>query len=184
VKILVLDTEVYSNTGGQSSKSTPRGASAKFAASGKTTRKKDLGMLAQAYRDVYVAQIAIGANEPQTVRALLEAAAYDGPSLILAYSTCLQQGVEMTTSMSHQKGAVASGHWPLYRYHPEPEAGADPQFKLDSKAPSIPLSEFVSDETRYTSVARAYPEHAAELMAQAQKDVDERWARYQQLSEG
>ncbi|MFN8075675.1 MAG: pyruvate:ferredoxin (flavodoxin) oxidoreductase [Kineosporiaceae bacterium] len=183
INVLVLDTEVYSNTGGQSSKSTPRGAAAKFAASGKTTRKKDLGLLAQAYRDVYVAQIAIGANEPQTVRALLEAAAYDGPSLILAYSTCLQQGVEMTTSMGHQKSAVASGHWPLYRYHPEPEPGAQPQFKLDSKAPSMPFAEFAATETRYSSVARANPEHAAELMEQAQTDVDERWARYRYLAD-
>ncbi len=139
VNILVLDTEVYSNTGGQASKSTPRGAAAKFAATGKGTKKKDLGLLAQSYGDVYVAQIALGANETQTVRAMLEAAAWHGPSLILAYSTCIAHGIEMSTSMGHQKAAVTSGYWPLYRFHPSPEEGTHP-FSLDSKRPSIPLS--------------------------------------------
>ena len=148
VNILVLDTEVYSNTGGQASKSTPRAATAKFASNGKTTRKKDLGLLAQAYGDVYVAQIALGANETQTVRAMREATAHDGPSLIIAYSTCIAHGIDMATSMTHQKQAVASGYWPLYRYHPSPEQGSHP-FSLDSKKPTVPLHEFHENETRF-----------------------------------
>ncbi len=118
VNVLVLDTEVYSNTGGQASKSTPRGAVAKFASSGKSTPKKDLGAFARSYGNVYVAQIALGANEMQTVRALREAAAWPGPSLVIAYSTCIAHGIEMATSMTHQKDAVSAGYWPLYRYHP------------------------------------------------------------------
>ena len=180
VNILVLDTEVYSNTGGQASKSTPRGATAKFASDGKGTRKKDLGLLAQAYGDVYVAQIAIGANETQTVRSLREAAAHDGPSLVIAYSTCIAHGIEMSTSMSHQKQAVASGYWPLYRYHPSPEPGTHP-FSLDSKAPTIPLREFRESETRFAVLERTAPQRAAELDALAQADVDERWHYYEQL---
>jgi pyruvate-ferredoxin/flavodoxin oxidoreductase len=181
VNILVLDTEVYSNTGGQASKSTPRGASAKFASTGKLTKKKDLGVLAQAYGDVYVAQVALGANETQTVRALLEAAAWPGPSLVLAYSTCIAHGIEMSSSMSHQKDAVASGYWPLYRYHPSPEEGAHP-FRLDSKRPTKPLSEFVHDETRYSALDLADHERAEHLMALAQADIDERWHYYEQLA--
>ncbi len=180
VNILVLDTEVYSNTGGQASKSTPRGATAKFASNGKGTRKKDLGLLAQAYGDVYVAQIALGANETQAVRSLLEAAAHDGPSLVIAYSTCIAHGIEMSTSMSHQKQAVASGYWPLYRYHPSPESGAHP-FSLDSKAPTIPLAEFMESETRFAVLARTDPARASELDLLAQADVDERWHYYEQL---
>ncbi len=181
VNILVLDTEVYSNTGGQASKATPRGASAKFASAGKETKKKDLGLLAQAYGDVYVAQIALGGNEIQTVRAMQEAAAWPGPSLILAYSTCIAHGIEMSTSMAHQKAAVTSGYWPLYRFHPSPEAGSHP-FSLDSKAPTLPLREFVRDETRYAMLMRTDPERADRLMTLAQADVDERWHYYEQLA--
>jgi pyruvate-ferredoxin/flavodoxin oxidoreductase len=181
VNILVLDTEVYSNTGGQASKSTPRGATAKFASNGKQTRKKDLGLLAQAYGDVYVAQIALGANETQTVRALREAAAHDGPSLIIAYSTCIAHGIEMSTSMSHQKQAVASGYWPLYRYHPSPEPGTHP-FSLDSKKPTIRLHEFQEQETRFAVLERSDPPRAEHLQALAQADVDERWHYYEQLA--
>jgi pyruvate-ferredoxin/flavodoxin oxidoreductase len=181
VNVIVLDTEVYSNTGGQASKATPRGAAAKFASDGKGTKKKDLGLLAQAYGDVYVAQIAIGANETQTVRALLEAAAYDGPSLVIAYSTCIAHGIDMATSMTHQKAAVASGYWPLYRFHPSPEPGAHP-FRLDSKKPTIPLRDFEQHETRYTALQRTEPERAAALEAQAQADIDERWSYYEQLA--
>ena len=181
VNILVLDTEVYSNTGGQASKSTPRGASAKFAATGKGTKKKDLGLLAQAYGDVYVAQIALGANETQTVRAILEAAAWPGPSLILAYSTCIAHGIEMSTSMGHQKDAVSSGYWPLYRFHPSPEEGAHP-FSLDSKRPTIPLSDFTHDETRYTSLDRIDHDRSEHLLHLAQADIDERWHYYEQLA--
>jgi pyruvate-ferredoxin/flavodoxin oxidoreductase len=181
VNVLVLDTEVYSNTGGQASKSTPRGAVAKFAASGKATAKKDLGAFARSYGNVYVAQIALGANEMQTVRALREAAEWPGPSLVVAYSTCIAHGIEMSTSMNHQKVAVSSGYWPLYRYHPSPEEGTHP-FQLDSKAPSVPLSEFVSEEVRFSVLARSDPERAGHLLALAQSDVDERWRYYEQLA--
>ncbi len=144
VNILVLDTEVYSNTGGQASKSTQRGAMAKFAAAGKESAKKDLGAVARSYGNVYVAQIAMGANDTQATKALLEAEAYPGTSLIIAYSTCIAHGIDMAMSMTHQKDAVRSGYWPLYRFHPSPAESAQP-FQLDSKAPSIPLAEFTVD---------------------------------------
>ena len=181
VNILVLDTEVYSNTGGQASKATPRAATAKFASDGKGTRKKDLGLLAQAYGDVYVAQIAIGANETQTVRALREAVAHEGPSLVIAYSTCIAHGIDMGTSMTHQKQAVASGYWPLYRYHPSADTGTHP-FSLDSKKPSIPLRSFLEVETRFAVLDRSDPVRAEHLQALAQADVDERWHYYEQLA--
>lgn len=181
VNVLVLDTEVYSNTGGQASKSTPRGASAKFAATGKGTKKKDLGLLAQAYGDVYVAQVALGGNETQTVRAILEAAAWPGPSLILAYSTCIAHGIEMSSSMAHQKDAVASGYWPLYRFHPSPAPGTHP-FSLDSKRPTMPLAEFTHDETRYTALDRVDHDRSEHLLHLAQADIDERWHYYEQLA--
>lgn len=182
INVLVLDTEVYSNTGGQASKATPRGATAKFAAGGKPGRKKDLGMIAKAYRDVYVAQIALNANEAQTVRAVLEAAAYPGPSLILAYSTCIAHGIDLADTANHMKEAVTSGHWPLYRYHPEPEPGSGPQFKLDSKAPTLAMADFYGSETRYKSVSRANPELAEKMAAQAQEDAHIRFAHYEWLS--
>jgi pyruvate-ferredoxin/flavodoxin oxidoreductase len=181
VNVLVLDTEVYSNTGGQSSKSTPRGAVAKFAASGKATAKKDLGAFARSYGNVYVAQIALGANEMQTVRALREAAAWPGPSLVIAYSTCIAHGIEMSTSMSHQKDAVSSGYWPLYRYHPSPKQDAHP-FQLDSKRPTMPLTEFALAETRFSMLARSEPERSRHLLALAQSDIDERWRYYEGLA--
>jgi pyruvate-ferredoxin/flavodoxin oxidoreductase len=181
VNVLVLDTEVYSNTGGQASKSTPRGAVAKFAASGKRTGKKDLGAVARGYGDVYVAQVALGASDLQTVRALAEAAVWPGPSLVIAYSTCIAHGIEMSTSMTHQKAAVACGHWPLYRYHPSPEEGTRP-FQLDSKPPSIPVSEFARGEARYSMLGLVDPERSRHLLALAQADVDERWAYYEQLA--
>jgi pyruvate-ferredoxin/flavodoxin oxidoreductase len=183
INVLVLDSEVYSNTGGQASKATPLGASAKFAAGGKGSRKKDLGLLAQAYRDVYVAQISLGANDEQTVKALSEAAAYPGPSLVIAYATCREQGIDLTSGVDHQRAAVASGHWPLYRYHPEPTEGAEPVLTLDSEAPSMPLAAFYATETRYQAVSRADPERGAELLTKAQAHVDERWALYQRLAE-
>jgi pyruvate-ferredoxin/flavodoxin oxidoreductase len=181
VNLLVLDTEVYSNTGGQASKATPRAAAAKFASSGKPTPKKDLGAIARAYGDVYVAQVALGANEMQTVRALLEAEQWPGPSLIVAYSTCIAHGIEMATSMTHQKSAVASGFWPLYRYHPSPAEDAHP-FRLDSKRPTLPLRDFALTETRFAMLARSKPERARHLLALAQADVDERWHYYEQLA--
>jgi pyruvate-ferredoxin/flavodoxin oxidoreductase len=181
VNILVLDTEVYSNTGGQASKATPRGAVAKFAASGKDAAKKDLGAIARAYGNVYVAQIAVGANDIQTVKALLEADAWPGPSLVIAYSTCIAHGIDMSRSMSHQKDAVRSGYWPLYRFHPTEAEGEHP-FRLDSHTPSMPVRDFVSSEARYAILGRTHPERAARLATLMQADVDERWRYYQQLS--
>ena len=181
VNILVLDTEVYSNTGGQASKATPRGAVAKFAAGGKRTAKKDLGVEARRYGNVYVAQIAIGANDVQAVKAFAEAEAWPGPSLIIAYSTCIAHGIEMRTSMSHQKDAVKSGYWPLYRYKPGGDEHLTP-FQLDSKAPSIPVDVFMGAETRFATLRRSDPDAATELTALAQRDIDERWRYYDQLA--
>jgi pyruvate-ferredoxin/flavodoxin oxidoreductase len=181
VNVLVLDTEVYSNTGGQASKATPRGAVAKFAAAGKSRAKKDLGAIARAYGDVYVAQVSMGANDAQTAKALLEADAWPGPSLVIAYSTCIAHGIDMAKSMTHQKDAVKSGYWPLYRFHPSDIAEGQP-FKLDSGAPTVPVSEFVASEARFAILARTQPERAAELAQLVQADVDERWRYYEQLA--
>ena len=181
VNILVLDTEVYSNTGGQSSKSTPRGAVAKFAAAGKGTAKKDLGAIARSYGNVYVAQIAMGANDLQTTKALLEADAWPGPSLVIAYSTCIAHGIDMSKSMSHQKDAVKSGYWPLYRFRPSEIEDGKP-FILDSARPSIPIAEFAATETRFAILQRTQPERADQLAALAQADADERWRYYAQLA--
>ncbi|MFZ2056336.1 MAG: pyruvate:ferredoxin (flavodoxin) oxidoreductase [Acidimicrobiales bacterium] len=181
VNILVLDTEVYSNTGGQASKATQRGAIAKFAAAGKESPKKDLGAVARSYGNVYVAQISMGANDLQATKALLEADAYPGPSLVIAYSTCIAHGIDMTKSMTHQKDAVRSGYWPLYRFHP-PLAEPGQPFQLDSKAPSIPLADFAATEARYAMLARTYPQQAARLAPLAQADVAERWRYYEQLA--
>jgi pyruvate-ferredoxin/flavodoxin oxidoreductase len=180
VNLLVLDTEVYSNTGGQASKATPLGAVAKFATAGKTTGKKDLGAIARSYGNVYVAQIALGGSDVQTVKALLEADAWDGPSLVIAYSTCIAHGIDMTTSMTHQKDAVKSGYWPLYRYRPTVEEHEHP-FQLDSAAPSIPLREFALREARYAMLARSDPARSEELLDLAQDAIDERWRYYEQL---
>ncbi len=181
VNILVLDTEVYSNTGGQASKATPRGAVAKFAAAGKGTTKKDLGAIARAYGNVYVAQVSMGANDQQTLRALLEADAWPGPSLVIAYSTCIAHGIDMSLSMSHQKDAVRSGYWPLYRFRPSEVEDGQP-FKLNSTKPSIPLRDFMASETRFAVLERTHPERAAELAILAQADIDERWRYYEQLA--
>ncbi len=181
VNLLVLDTEVYSNTGGQASKATPLGAVAKFAMGGKPTGKKDLGAIARRYGNVYVAQIAIGGSDIQTVKALAEADAWDGPSLIIAYSTCIAHGIDMETSMSHQKDAVKSGYWPLYRYKPTTDEHEHP-FQLDSAAPSIPLKEFALKEARFSMLARSDPGRSAELLDLAQQDIDERWHYYEQLA--
>jgi pyruvate-ferredoxin/flavodoxin oxidoreductase len=181
INVLVLDTEVYSNTGGQASKATQRGAMAKFAAAGKESAKKDLGAVARAYGNVYVAQISMGANDLQATKALLEAEAYPGPSLVIAYSTCIAHGIDMSKSMSHQKDAVRSGYWPLYRFHPS-EAHAGQPFTLDSKAPSLPLADFTATEARYATLARTHPQEAARLSELAQADVTERWRYYEQLA--
>ncbi|MBT8226589.1 MAG: pyruvate:ferredoxin (flavodoxin) oxidoreductase [Dactylosporangium sp.] len=181
VNIMVLDTEVYSNTGGQASKATPVGAVAKFAAGGKATGKKDLGAIARSYGNVYVAQIALGANEMQTVRAIAEAEAWDGPSLVIAYGTCIEHGIDMTSSMGQQKSAVASGYWPLYRYQPDPEASAK-AFQLDSKKPTLPVADFMKSESRFTVLARSNPERAEEVAAIAQADINERWRYLEELA--
>jgi pyruvate-ferredoxin/flavodoxin oxidoreductase len=181
VNVLVLDTEVYSNTGGQASKATPRGAVAKFAAAGKGTGKKDLGAIARAYGNVYVAQIAMGANELQTTKALLEADAWPGPSLVIAYSTCIAHGIDMATSMSHQRDAVKSGYWPLYRFHPSEGEEGQP-FRLDSHPPTLPIRDFVASEARFAILARTDPERAAHLARLLQADADERWRYYEQLA--
>jgi pyruvate-ferredoxin/flavodoxin oxidoreductase len=182
VNVLVLDTEVYSNTGGQASKATPRGAVAKFAAGGKQTRKKDLGVLASGYGDVYVAQIALGADNPQTVKALAEADAWHGPSLVLAYSHCIAHGIDMAKGMAQQKLAVDSGYWPLWRYDPRHAGPGEHPFHLDSRAPKLPLAEFTSKEARFAMLARTRPEDAERLASLAQHDVDERWHVYEQLA--
>ncbi len=182
VNILVLDTEVYSNTGGQASKATPRGAVAKFAAGGKGSMKKDLGLEAMSYGDVYVARIALGASDIQTVKALLEADAWPGVSLVIAYSTCIAHGFDMSQSMTQQKLAVQSGHWPLYRYRPGGDSDAQP-FQLDSADPSVPYGDFASSEARFSMLARSNPERSRELVALAQQDVDNRWSYYRQLAD-
>jgi pyruvate-ferredoxin/flavodoxin oxidoreductase len=182
VNILVLDTGVYSNTGGQASKATPRAAAAKFAANGKNVRKKDLGMLAVAYGNVYVAQIALGANPNQTLQAFLDAESYNGPSLILAYSQCIAHGINMTQGMTHQKTVVQSGIWPLYRYDPRLAHAGERPFRLDSRKPTIPFAELAQQEARFAMVARSDPANAARLSAQAQKDIDDQWHYYEQMA--
>ena len=177
VNVLVLDTEVYSNTGGQASKATPLGAVAKFAAAGKRTPKKDLGLMASSYGNVYVAQVALGADNPQTVKAFAEAEAYPGASLIIAYSTCIAHGIDMETSMGHQKEAADSGYWPLYRFDPR----AEHPFRLDSRPPKIPLSAFTDKEARFAMLKRSRPADAERLAAEGQAAVDERWRLYEQL---
>ncbi len=183
INIMVMDTEVYSNTGGQMSKSTPIGAIAKFATQGKSVPKKDLGMLAVDYGNVYVAQIAIGANDAQAIKALAEADSYEGSSLIIAYSHCINHGYNLINGPAQQKAAVDSGYWPLYRYDPRRiEQGLNP-FQLDSKDPKIPVSEYMKAENRFASLMRMNPERAAELNAKAQAFVEARWAKYKYLSE-
>jgi pyruvate-ferredoxin/flavodoxin oxidoreductase len=177
LKVLVLDTEVYSNTGGQASKATPRGAVAKFASAGKRTRKKDLGLIAIGYGDVYVAQIALGGDNAQAVRALWEAEQYPGPALVIAYSHCIEHGLEMEHGMLHQKDAVDTGYWPLYRYDPRQ---AKP-LRLDSKR-KRPLAEFLAEENRFATLQRSQPEAAAELDDLEQADIDAHWAHLEMLA--
>ncbi len=182
VNLLVLDTEVYSNTGGQASKATPLGAVARFAAGGKPVPKKDLGMMAMNYGNVYVAQVAMGANDAHTIRAFLEAEAYNGPSLIIAYSHCIAHGIDMAKGLNQQKLAVESGYWILYRYNPMLKAQGKNPLQLDSKGPQIPLKEYVYNETRYRALEQSNPEVAARLLDAAQEEVNERWRKYQYLA--
>jgi pyruvate-ferredoxin/flavodoxin oxidoreductase len=182
VNLLVLDTEVYSNTGGQASKSTPRGAVAKFAAGGKPGPKKDLGMMAMTYGNVYVASVAIGAKDEHTLKAFLEAEAYDGPSIIIAYSSCIAHGINMTTSISDQKVAVESGQWLLYRYNPEKAATGENPLALDSRAPSRKVQEYLLQQTRFKMLTKSKPEDAERLWKAAQKDVETRFQMYEYLA--
>jgi len=178
INVLVLDTEVYSNTGGQMSKSTPRGAVAKFSASGKGTSKKDLAMEAVSYGSVYVARVALGGNDTHVIKAFQEAEAHDGPSIIIAYSSCIAHGYDLVHGLEQQKLAVQSGYWPLMRYNPSlRETGKNP-FQLDSKAPAIPLKEYTYREARYTMLTRSNPELAAKLLVEAQDDVERQWRVY------
>jgi len=182
VNILVMDTEVYSNTGGQSSKATPRGAVAKFAAGGKPSPKKDLGMIAMTYGNVYVASVAMGARDEHTLRAFLEAEAYNGPSIIIAYSHCIAHGINMNTAMSHQKEIVDSGRWLLYRYNPElKEQGKNPLL-LDSHAPKKGIADSMYQENRFRMLKSSKPEDAKRLLKEYQQDIDNRWHTYEYLS--
>ncbi len=182
VNILVLDTEVYSNTGGQSSKSTPRAAVAKFAMGGKAMPKKDLGLIAMSYGYVYVAKVAMGANDQQTLRAFLEAESYDGPSLIIAYSHCIAHGYDLAKGLEQQKLAVQSGHWPLFRYDPRLAAEGKNPLVIESKEPSVPLSQYAYNETRYKMLTQMDEARAEELMKEAEHDAKSRWALYQQMA--
>ncbi len=182
LNILVLDTEVYSNTGGQSSKATPMGAIAKFAAGGKHTAKKDLGAMAMQYGNVYVAQVAMGANDAQTVKAFLEAEAYPGVSIIIAYSHCIAHGIDMSKGLTQQKLAVESAYWPLFRYNPLLRAQGKNPFQLDSAAPKIAFKDYAYNETRYRVLSQTNPQAAADFMKQAQAQVAAHWAKYEQLA--
>ena len=182
VNVLVLDTEVYSNTGGQMSKATPRGAVAKFAAAGKPLGKKDLGLIAMTYGNIYVARVAMGARDEQTLRAFLEAEAYDGPSLIIAYSHCIAHGIDMGTAMQNQKAAVDSGQWLLYRFNPDNALAGKNPLTLDSRAPKIPVERYMYMENRFKMLTLSEPERAKRLLEAAQEDVNNRWDYYQYLA--
>ncbi|HQK42339.1 MAG TPA: 4Fe-4S double cluster binding domain-containing protein, partial [Anaerolineaceae bacterium] len=182
VNVLVLDTEVYSNTGGQSSKATPRGAVAKFAADGRDKPKKDLGLISMSYGNIYVARVAMGGSDNQTLRAFVEADSYEGPSLIIAYSHCINHGIDMSKGLVQQKLAVNSGAWPLYRYDPRLALEGKNPLQLDSKAPNIKVSEYAYNETRYRMLLQSDEERAEMLMNEAQADADRRWSLYEQMA--
>jgi len=182
VNVLVLDTEVYSNTGGQCSKATPRGAVAKFASGGKPMAPKDLAMMAMTYGHVYVATVAFGANDAQMVKAFIEAEAYDGPSLIIAYSHCIAHGINMRLGADTQKRAVESGHFPLFRYNPDLAAEGKNPLQLDSKKPSLAYEDFAYQQTRFKMLTKSKPEEAKRLLELARQDVTRRWNLYEQLA--
>jgi pyruvate-ferredoxin/flavodoxin oxidoreductase len=182
VNILVLDTEVYSNTGGQASKSTPRGAVAKFAAGGKPGPKKDLGLMAMTYGNVYVASVAMGAKDEHTLKAFLEAEAYDGPSIIIAYSSCIAHGVDMTTAMTDQKVAIESGQWLLYRYNPERATAGENPLALDSRAPTRKVQDYLLQQTRFKMLTKSKPHEAERLWKLAQQDVERRYRQYEYMA--
>jgi pyruvate-ferredoxin/flavodoxin oxidoreductase len=177
-----MDTEVYSNTGGQSSKSTPTGAIAKFAAAGKDMRKKDLGLMAVTYGYVYVAMVSMGANKNQFLKALVEAETYPGPSIIIAYSPCIAHGIDMSKSQREGKLAVESGYWPLYRYNPLLAKEGKNPFILDSKEPKEDLRTFMMNEVRFRALKKEFPERAGELFAKAEEAAKERLEMYRQLA--
>jgi pyruvate-ferredoxin/flavodoxin oxidoreductase len=182
VNIMILDTEVYSNTGGQMSKSTPLAAMAQFAAGGKRTPKKSIGAIMTTYGNVYVAQIAFGANPAQAVKAIAEAESYNGPSLVISYATCIAQGIDMSKGIDEQKKAVACGHWPLFRYNPELEAQGKPPLVIDSREPTISFEEYAYKENRYRALRQSKPDLAAELMKQAEANVQRRWKYLKHLA--
>ncbi len=183
VNVLVLDTGVYSNTGGQCSKATPLAAVAKFAYSGKPQPKKDLAMLSISYGNIYVAQIALGANYAQAVKAFNEAESYKGSSIIIAYSHCIAHGINMTCGLDEQKMAVESGFWPLLRFDPRKIEVDGKPLTLDSKDPSIPFRDFAYNEARFKSLTKTMPEHAEELLKDAQREIDRRWNIYKQMEQ-
>jgi pyruvate-ferredoxin/flavodoxin oxidoreductase len=182
VNILVLDTEVYSNTGGQSSKATPKGAAAKFAMGGKPTPKKDLGLRAMMNGDVYVAQVALGADDTQTITAMREAESYDGTSIVIAYSTCIAHGINMEKGMNHMDKAVQSGHWPLYRFDPRRAEDGDNPLQLDSNEPQIDIEEFMYSENRFRMLKQSKPERAKRFLEEARRDVQNKWELYETLA--
>ena len=183
VNVLVMDTEVYSNTGGQSSKATPTGSVAKFAAAGKRTKKKDLGMMAMSYGYVYVAKVCMGADKNQLVKALTEAEAYPGPSLIIAYAPCINHGINMSKSQEEAKKAVEAGYWPLYRYNPQlADEGKNP-FILDSKPAKSSYKDFIMGEVRYASLAKLFPDVATQLFDRAEAEAKDKYDYYQKLSQ-
>ena len=183
VNLLVLDTEVYSNTGGQMSKATPVGAIARFAAAGKDIAKKDLGAIAMSYGYVYVAKIAMGANMAQTIRAIREAESYDGPSIIIAYAHCINHGIDMSKGLDQQKAVVTSGLWPLYRYDPRLKAEGKNPFQLDSKDPTTSLEDFMYKEVRFKSLKAADPGRADALLAKAKAQTERVWKEYKYLAD-
>jgi pyruvate-ferredoxin/flavodoxin oxidoreductase len=178
-----MDTEVYSNTGGQASKATPRGAVAKFAAGGKRMGKKDLGLIAMTYGNIYVARVAMGARDEQTLRAFIEAEAYEGPSLIIAYSHCIAHGINMATAMQNQKAAVESGQWLLYRFNPDRALQGENPLQLDSRPPKIPVKDYLAMESRFSMLNMIDPERAKMLQEESQRDVENRWAYYEFMAQ-
>ena len=185
VNVLVFDTEIYSNTGGQASKSTPAAAVAKFAADGKRTAKKDIGAMAMTYGNVYVAQIAMGADKNQTIKAILEAERYDGPSLLIAYAPCISHGIKegMGKSMASMKQAVDAGYWHLYRYNPQLIKEGKNPFALDSRPPKASFTEFLRSQLRYAVLEAQYPKEAKALFAKAEEDAGRRYQRYREMAE-
>ena len=185
VNVLVFDTEIYSNTGGQASKSTPVAAMAKFAAAGKRSKKKDLGMMAMSYGNVYVAQVGMGADKNQLMKAIIEAEKHDGPSLIIAYSPCISHGIKegMGRSQANIEKAVKAGYWHLYRYNPQLKAEGKNPFTLDSKEPTESFREFLMGQVRYAAIAKQFPDVAEELFTMAEENANERYNNYKRLAE-